>query len=228
MVLPYINMTPPWVFPPKLKENYWLLIRKLVAQTVKHRLQCDRPRFDTWVGKIPWRRKWHSSVHAWKIPWTEEPGGLWSMVSQRVGHKWETSLSLSFIIRLKILRRIYLRNSKSTDTLLPLSIMVTIYWGLLFVTAIHIEASELAQCIILIFTLGTQWFWLRMLLCLCVCVCILTSQMNCEHFQRTVSVIREHQTSSVFQACFVINDSFYKMVSSFLSYQFSLICMHKS
>ena len=28
----------------------------------------------------------HSSTLAWKIPWTEEPGGLQSMVSQRVGH----------------------------------------------------------------------------------------------------------------------------------------------
>jgi len=28
----------------------------------------------------------HSSTHAWKIPWTEEPGGLQSMGSQRVGH----------------------------------------------------------------------------------------------------------------------------------------------
>ena len=28
----------------------------------------------------------HSSMHAWKIPWTEEPGGLQSMGSQRVGH----------------------------------------------------------------------------------------------------------------------------------------------
>ena len=28
----------------------------------------------------------HSSIHAQKIPWTEEPGGLQSMGSQRVGH----------------------------------------------------------------------------------------------------------------------------------------------
>ena len=28
----------------------------------------------------------HSSSHVWKIPWTEEPGGLHSMGSQRVGH----------------------------------------------------------------------------------------------------------------------------------------------
>ena len=31
---------------------------------------------------------------AWKIPWTEEPGGLQSMGSPRVGHDWATSLSL--------------------------------------------------------------------------------------------------------------------------------------
>ena len=28
----------------------------------------------------------HSSILAWSIPWTEEPGGLQSMGSQRVGH----------------------------------------------------------------------------------------------------------------------------------------------
>ena len=30
----------------------------------------------------------HSSILAWKIPWTEEPGGLQSMGSQTVGHDW--------------------------------------------------------------------------------------------------------------------------------------------
>jgi len=35
----------------------------------------------------------HSSILAWKIPWTEEPGRLQSMESQRAGHKWATSLS---------------------------------------------------------------------------------------------------------------------------------------
>ena len=28
----------------------------------------------------------HSSILAWRTPWTEEPGGLWSMGSQRVRH----------------------------------------------------------------------------------------------------------------------------------------------
>ena len=36
----------------------------------------------------------HSSTLAWKIPWTEEPSGLQSMGSLRVGHDWATSLSL--------------------------------------------------------------------------------------------------------------------------------------
>ena len=36
----------------------------------------------------------HPSTLAWKIPWTEEPGGLQSMGSLRVRHDWVTSLSL--------------------------------------------------------------------------------------------------------------------------------------
>ena len=33
----------------------------------------------------------HSSILAWRIPWTEEPGGLQSMGSQRVRHDWATN-----------------------------------------------------------------------------------------------------------------------------------------
>ena len=36
----------------------------------------------------------HSSILAWKILWTEEPGRLWSMGSQRVGHNWATNTYL--------------------------------------------------------------------------------------------------------------------------------------
>ena len=37
----------------------------------------------------------HSSFLAWRIPWTEEPGGLQPMGSQRVGHDWaDTDISL--------------------------------------------------------------------------------------------------------------------------------------
>ena len=37
----------------------------------------------------------HSSILAWEIPWTEEPGGLQSIGSQRVGHNWIYSRTLA-------------------------------------------------------------------------------------------------------------------------------------
>ena len=44
-----------------------------------------------WVGKILGRRKWYSiQYYLGTIPWTEEPGGLQSVGSQRVGHDWAT------------------------------------------------------------------------------------------------------------------------------------------
>ena len=48
----------------------------MVAQTVSVCLPCERPGFDLWVGKIPWRRKWQPTpvLLALKIPWTEEFG----------------------------------------------------------------------------------------------------------------------------------------------------------
>ena len=41
----------------------------------------------------------HSSILAWKIPWTEEPGRLQSMGSLRVGRDWATSLHLATYCR---------------------------------------------------------------------------------------------------------------------------------
>ena len=58
----------------------------LVAQTIK-RLSTMRK---TWVRALGWEDPLekemgiHSSTIAWKIPWTEEPGRLQSMGSQRV------------------------------------------------------------------------------------------------------------------------------------------------
>ena len=98
-----------------------------MAQLVKNPPAIRRPQFNSWVGKILWRRDklptpvflgfpggsdgketacnagdqvqslsgedplekemaTHSSILTWKIPWTEEPGVLQSMGSQRVGH----------------------------------------------------------------------------------------------------------------------------------------------
>ena len=50
----------------------------------------------TWVQSLGWEgplekeMATHSSVLAWEIPWTEEPGGLQSTASQRVGHNLAT------------------------------------------------------------------------------------------------------------------------------------------
>ena len=44
--------------------------------------------WDTWVQEDPLEKcmATHSSILAWRIPWTEETVGLWSMGSQRVRH----------------------------------------------------------------------------------------------------------------------------------------------
>ena len=52
---------------------------------------------ETWVWSLGWEdplekeMATHSSILAWRISWTEEPGGLQSMGSQRVGHDWATN-----------------------------------------------------------------------------------------------------------------------------------------
>ena len=70
-------------------RNFWLELKtSLVAQTVK----CLSTRQETRVQSLVWEDPLekdmaiHSSTIAWKIPWTEEPGRLQSMGSQRVGH----------------------------------------------------------------------------------------------------------------------------------------------
>ena len=55
-------------------------------------VKCLSTMRETWVGSLgredPLEKEMaiHSSTIAWKIPWTEELGGLQSMGSQRVGH----------------------------------------------------------------------------------------------------------------------------------------------
>ena len=54
----------------------------------------------------------HSSTLVWKTPWTEEPSGLQSMGSLRVGHDRVTSLSLFTFMQWR-------RKWQSTPVLLP-------------------------------------------------------------------------------------------------------------
>ena len=65
----------------------------LMAQLIKN-LPAMR---ETWVQSLGWEDSLeegmatHSSILAWRIPWTEEPGGIQSMGSQRVSHVWVTN-----------------------------------------------------------------------------------------------------------------------------------------
>ena len=60
----------------------------LVAQMVKHlpTMQETRVRSLGWEDPLEKEMATHPSILAWTIPWTEEPGWLLSMGSQRVGH----------------------------------------------------------------------------------------------------------------------------------------------
>ena len=73
----------------------------LVAQRVKHLPEMweTRVQFLGWDDPLEKEMATHFSTLARKIPWTEKPGRLQSMGSQRVGHDWATSLSLSLSLQ---------------------------------------------------------------------------------------------------------------------------------
>ena len=62
------------------------------GSVVKNHLPMQETQ-ELWVQSLGWEdpleeeMATHSSILAWRIPWKEEPGGLWPMGSQRVGHK---------------------------------------------------------------------------------------------------------------------------------------------
>ena len=60
----------------------------LVAQMVKKLPAMQETQLQSLGQKDPLKKgvATHSSILAWRIPWTEEPGGLQSMGSQKVGH----------------------------------------------------------------------------------------------------------------------------------------------
>ena len=68
---------------------------------------------ETWVrslgGEDPLEKEMaaYSSNLAWRIPWMEEPGGLQFTGPQRFRHDWATSLSLSFIVIVNLLRSVF-------------------------------------------------------------------------------------------------------------------------
>ena len=72
-----------------------------MAQTVK-----DLPVIqETWDWSLVWEdplekgMATHSSILAWKIRWTEEPGGIQSMGSQRIRHDWVTDTPVCAVVK---------------------------------------------------------------------------------------------------------------------------------
>ena len=69
-----------------------MIYDKYVASLVAQRLKNLPAMWNTWVQSLGWEdplergTATYSSILAWRIPWTEEPGGLQSTGSQRVGH----------------------------------------------------------------------------------------------------------------------------------------------
>ena len=102
----------------------------------------------------------HSSTPAWKIPWTEEPGRLQSMVSLRVGHNWATSLSLFTFMHWR-------RKWQPTPVFLPGesqgqgSLVGCRLWGCTESDTIEVtyQIDEQQKYINSPFTYTDNWFW---------------------------------------------------------------------
>ena len=82
------------------KRSYYFISQflraeaSLVAQRLKHLPAMQETRVQSLGREDPLEKEMatHSSILAWRIPWTEKPGRLQSTGSQRVRHDWVTSL----------------------------------------------------------------------------------------------------------------------------------------
>ena len=70
------------------------LAEEQLAQMVKNLPAMQETRVRSLGGEDPLEEEMvtHSSIFAWRIPWSEEPGRLQSMGSQRVRHNWATNI----------------------------------------------------------------------------------------------------------------------------------------
>ena len=74
--------------------QFSLRVASLVAQMVKSLLAIQETRVQSLDWKDPLEKGMatYSSILAWEIPWTEEPGRLQFIGSHRVGHSRETNI----------------------------------------------------------------------------------------------------------------------------------------
>ena len=120
LLLPYLSEDGAYSLPPEMCQLYWFILTPSMKEC-KVEYRCSflkRNRY--WVGasqvalvvknspanagdlgevvsildrEDPLKKgmETHSSMLAWRLPWTEEAGGLQSVGSQRVGHDWNDS-----------------------------------------------------------------------------------------------------------------------------------------
>jgi len=100
----------------------------------------------------------HSSILAWGIPWTEEPGRLQSMGSQRVGHDWATSAFISFIPISQM--RMLISDDQSQFNLSPQSCALLKRW--------HLGVED-RDCWVLVSNLRTRHKWVGFFLFFVFC-----------------------------------------------------------
>ena len=84
-----------WNYQRALNTCSFILRDFPIAQ-IKNLLATQKTRVWSlgWEDPLEKEKATHSSILAWRIPWTGEPGRLQSIGSQRVGHDWETGTGI--------------------------------------------------------------------------------------------------------------------------------------
>ena len=82
----------------KIKSQYVSFWASLMAQTIKHLSAMQETQIWSlgWEDSLEKEMATHSSILAWRIPWTEEPGRLQSIGLKRVRHDWVTNYMYHF------------------------------------------------------------------------------------------------------------------------------------
>ena len=95
----------------KILQPHWKKVWQFILKSNIYLYPlCWEPSFNPWTKGMAT----HSSILAWRIAWTEEPGGLQSMGSQRVGHDGATNTSILIPYNPATpLLRVYLREQKT-------------------------------------------------------------------------------------------------------------------
>ena len=106
----------------------------------------------------------HSSILAWRIPWTEEPGGLQSMGSHRVGHDWSDWANHTWIyeVRVSVLEELWVFILNHVKSM----VNKTFQWFEVFHIKVHLNQTWACIC-----------YW-----CACFLACSLPKEkMQCSY-----------------------------------------------